>query len=130
MDLVLPLYSLGMVVIHYRPQVLAPTLGGTPMHDILWWAVWIVIGALGGLLALSALLLAFCLVYSPVYLIANASRLLDPHVWADRREVRFYLGCLAILCGLLVLAFLNPEAALVAFILLAGFGQALWRVLV
>ena len=130
MEVVLPLYSLGMVLLYYRPQVLVGTLGATLMHEILWWGLWIVIGALSGPLALSALFLAFSLVYSPIYLIGNASRLLDPHVWADRREVRFYLGCFGILCGLLIVAFLHPEAALVSFTLLAGFGQALWRLLV
>ena len=47
-----------------------------------------------------------------------------------QREVRFYVGCFAILCGLLTLASLQPEAALVSFILLAGFAQFLWRLLV
>ena len=130
MDVILPFYALVMILFHYRPQVLVPVLVDAPTRGILWWAFWVIIGALGGLLALSALFLAFALVYSPLYLVGNARRILDPQAWLDRREVRFYVGCFAILCGLLTLASLQPEAALVSFILLAGFAQFLWRLLV
>lgn len=130
MGFILPFYTLVMVLFHYRPQVLVPFLDDALTHGILWWALWVIIGALGGLLALSALFLAFTLAYSPVYLVAHAGRILDPQAWVDQREVRFYVGCFVILCGLLTLAFLKPEAALVSFILLAGFAQVLWRFLV
>lgn len=131
MDLLLPFYSVGMILLYYRPQALVPVMNvSPPPHGILWWALWMVIGAFGGLLALSALFLAFSLLYSPLYLVGNAGRILDPQAWVDRREVRFYLGCFVIFCSLVTLAFLHPEAALVAFVLLAGFAQVLWRLLV
>jgi len=129
MEFVLPVYSLAMLLIYYRPQVLVPAMDDALTHGKLWWALWITIGALGGLLALSGLFLAFSLLYSPVYLIGNASRILDPGAWMDRHEMRFYVGCFAIFCGLAALGFLYPPAALPIFILLAGFAQTLWRLL-
>ena len=130
MELILPLFSLGMILLYYRPQVLVPIMEDILTHRILWWGLWVIIGAFGGLMALSALFLAFALLYSVVYLVANARRILDPQAWVDQREVRFYLGFFVILCGLLTLAFLRPEAALVSFTLLAGFAQVLCRLLV
>lgn len=130
MNFILPLYTLVMLLFHYQPQLLVPFMDDALTNGILWWVLWVIIGALGGLLALSALFLAFALVYSPVYLIGHAGRILDPQAWVDQREVRFYVGCFVILCGLLTLAFLNPEAGLVSFVLLAGFAQVLWHFLV
>lgn len=130
MEVTLPLYSLLMVLLYYRPQALVPVLDDVFTHGTLWWAVWVIIGAFGGILALSALFLVFALLYSVVYLVANARRILDPQVWVDRRELRFYFGCFVILCGLLFLAFLHPETALVSFTLLAGWAPLLWRILI
>ena len=130
MEVVLPVYSLLMILLYYRPRLLVPVMGDALPHGILWWGLWMIIGAIGGLLALSALFLAFSLLYSPVYLVANVRRILDPQAWVDRREVRFYVGCFVILCGLIALAFLHPKAALASFVLLAGFAQSLWRLLV
>lgn len=129
MEFILPVYSLAMLLIYYRPQVLVPVMDDALTHGKLWWALWIIIGALGGLLALSGLFLAFSLLYSPVYLIGNARRILDPRLWVDRHEMRFYVGCFAIFCGLAALGFLYPPAALLSFTVLAGFAQTLWRVL-
>ena len=95
MEFILPVYSLAMLLIYYRPQILVPAMDDPLTHGKLWLALWIVIGALGGLLALSGLFLAFSLLYSPLYLIGNASRILDPR-WIDRGEFRFYVGCFAI----------------------------------
>jgi hypothetical protein len=129
MEFVLPVYSLGMLLIYYRPQLLVPAMDDALTHGKLWWALWIMIGALGGLLALSGLFLAFSLLYSPLYLIGNARRILDPGLWIDRREMRFYVGCFAIFCGFAALGFLYPAAALPSFAVLAGFAQTLWRLL-
>jgi hypothetical protein len=130
MELVLPVYSLALLFLYYYPQALPAALEDKLVDGMFRWVVWGVVGALGGMLALSGVFLAFYLLYSPVYLVENARRILDPHVWVDHREVRFYLGCFAILVTLVALAFLNPEAALIGFTLLAGFAQILWRVLV
>ncbi len=130
MELILPVYSLAMVITYYRPQALPPAIEEKLVDGMFRWVIWGVVGALGGVLALSALFLAFYLLYSPVYFVENARRILDPHVWVDEREVRFYLGCFILLVSLITLAVMNPEAALVSFVLLAGSAQFLWRVLV
>ena len=130
MDIILPFYSLVIVLVHYQPQVLVPVLNDALTRRILWWGLWVVVGALGGLLALSALFLGFALVYSPVYLLGNVRRILDPQAWLDQREVRFYVWCFAIFCVLVVVALVQPEVALVSFVLLAGFAQLLWRFLI
>lgn len=130
LELILPLFSLGIILLHYRPQVLAPVMNDPLTHGILGLALGMTIAALGGLLVFSALLLAFSLLYSVVYLVKNAMRILDAQAWVDHREVRFYLVCFVIFCGLLTLAFLHPEAGLVSFTLLAGFAQLLWRLLI
>ena len=130
MDFVLPLYSLALILFYYEPQVLVPILDNVLVYELLWWALWVIIGGLGGLFALSALFLAFCLLYAPVYLLGNARRILDSQAWVDHREVRFYLGCSALLGGLVTLAILHPQAAVVSFALLAGFAHILLRFLV
>ena len=130
MELILPLYALGMTIVYYRPQALPPAIEEKLLDGMFRWVLWGVVGALGGILALSALFLAFYLLYSPLYLIENAKRILDPHAWVDHREVRFYVGCFITLVCLLWLAFVNPDAALVSFTLLSGSAQFLWRFLV
>lgn len=127
-EVILPLYSLILILLYYRPQTLVSVLNDAYTRGILWWVFWMIIGALGGLLAFSALFLAFSLLYSVVYLAGNVRRILDPQVWMDNREVRFYLSCFVLLCGLLFMAFLRPEAALVSFALLAGWAPLLWHI--
>ena len=130
MELILPLYTLAVVILYYRPQALPLAIEEKLLDGMFRWAIWGIVGALGGVLALSALFLAFYLLYSPFYLLENAKRILDRHVWVDQREVRFYLGCFVLLVSLVSLALMNPDAALLSFVLLAGFAQFLWRVLV
>lgn len=130
MELILPLYTLAVVILYYRPQALPPAIEEKMLDGMFRWVIWGIVGALGGVLALSALFLAFYLLYSPFYLVENAKRILDPHVWVDQREVRFYLGCFVLLVSLVALALMDPDVALVSFVLLAGSAQFLWRVLV
>ena len=130
MELILPLYALGMSIVYYRPQALPPAIEERLVDGMFRWVLWGIVGALGGILVLSALFLAFYLLYSPLYLIENARRILDPQAWVDHREVRFYVGCFITLVCLLWLAFVNPDAALVSFTLLSGSAQFLWRFLV
>ncbi len=130
MELILPLYTLALVILYYRPQALPPAIEETLLDGMFRWVIWGIVGALGGVLALSALFLAFYLLYSPLYLVENAKRILDPHVWVDQREVRFYLGCFVLLVSLVALALMDPDLALASFVLLAGSAQFLWRVLV
>ena len=130
MELILPLYALGMIIVYYRPQALPSAIEEKLVDGMFSWVLWGIVGALGGILALSALFLAFYLLYSPIYLVENARRILDPHSWVDQREVRFYMGCFLLLVSLLALAIVHPEAAFVSFILLSGSSQFLWRFLV
>jgi len=130
MELILPLYTLALVILYYRPQALPLAIEETLLDGMFRWVIWGIVGALGGVLALSALFLAFYLLYSPLYLVENAKRILDRHVWVDQREVRFYLGCFVLLVSLVALALMDPNLALASFVLLAGSAQFLWRVLV
>jgi len=130
MELILPLYALAMIIVYYHPRALPSAIEEKLVDGMFRWALWGIAGALGGILLLSALFLAFYLLYSPFYLIKNARRILDPHSWVDLREVRFYVGCFMILLALLTLAVLNPDAAFVTFVLLSGSAQFLWRLLV
>ena len=130
MEMILPLYTLALVILYYRPQALPPAIEEKLLDGMFSWVLWGIVGALGGVLALSALFLAFYLLYSPFYLVENAKRILNPHVWVDQREVRFYLGCFVLLVSLAALTLVNPDAALVSFVLLAGSAQFLWRFLV
>ncbi len=130
MEFVLPIYTLALFLFYFWPGVLAPLVGETLSHNILWWSLWIVVGAFGGILSLSALVLGMTLLYAPMYLVGHATRILDPQAYVDQREVRFYLGSFLILCGLIALAVFDPRAALASFILLAGFAPVVWRLLV
>ena len=130
MELILPLYTLALVILYYRPQALPPAIDETLLDGMFRWVIWGIVGALGGVLALSAVFLAFYLLYSPLYLVENAKRILDRHVWVDQREVRFYLGCFVLLVSLVAVALMDPNLALASFVLLAGSAQFLWRVLV
>ena len=130
MELILPLYTLALVILYYRPQALPPAIEETLLDGMFRWVIWGIVGALGGVLALSSLFLAFYLLYSPLYLVENAKRILDRHVWVDQREVRFYLGCFVLLVSLVAVALMDPNLALASFVLLAGSAQFLWRVLV
>ena len=120
LEIGLPLYAVGLVVWYYQPDRLDLALGDGWIESIVAWSVRIGCGAFGGVLALFALLLAFCLLYSPVYLSINFSRAATPGVWLDRDEFRFYLQCVGLLCLLIGLAVWNLEVALAVFVLLAG----------
>ncbi len=129
LEITLPLYSLMGLLVYYQPDRFDVDLGDGWLEDVALWALRIVGGAFGGILVLFALLLVFFLLYSPVYLARNLGRAMARDAWIDRDDFYFYLRCLGLL-GLLVLVTLwNPEAALVSFVLLAGFAPLLWRFL-
>ncbi len=60
----------------------------------------------------------FFLVYSPIYLINKAPHLLGKGGWLDRREVRFYLACFALVCLLVALFTRSSDAAGVILLVL------------
>lgn len=130
LEVVLPLYAVGLIVVwfhaEYTPTILTESVSGSPLPAL----AWAVVGALGGLLGLWALIIAFFLLYSPFYLIGKLPRFLGRGGWVDWREVRFYLASFGLLCLLGALAYWEPAVGLTAFAVAAGCGPVFWRVLV
>lgn len=127
LEILLPLYTLALLYVYFRPEVI-PQSWADGNEQALWpWAVWGVVGALSGVLALSGLFVAFFLLYSPVYLAARGMVLVGKGGWVDRRELRFYCACFIILCMLLAIAVLSPVAAAAVFVFIAGSAHLLWR---
>jgi hypothetical protein len=83
-----------------------------------------------GILGFSALVVVFFLVYSPIYLINKLPHLVGKGGWLDRREVRFYLACFALVCLLVTLFTWSTDVFFIMLVLLAGFGPLIWRLLV
>lgn len=130
-DVLLPCSSVMAIVLYVRPDLL-PTwrFDADPVATIVTLAAWGAIGGLGGVLATSTAFLAFCLLYSPIYLLSQLPRLIGPPGWVDRTEVRFYTRCFLLLCVVGVAAYLNPSAGVVTLIVLGGAAPVFWRFLV
>jgi hypothetical protein len=127
LEVVLPLYTVALLYVYFRPQSI-PQSWSEGSEQAIWpWAVWGVVGAMSGVLALSGLFVAFFLLYSPVYLAARSMVVVGKGGWVDRRELRFYSACFLLLCALLVIAALSPVTAAAVFVLLAGSAHLLWR---
>ena len=130
LEVLLPLYAVALVIVWFRaeytPTVLTASMTESPLPGM----AWAVVGALGGILGLWALIVAFFLLYSPFYLIGKLPLLLGKGGWVDRREVRFYLACFGFLCLLAVLTYVEPPVGLTVFAVAAGCGPVFWRVLV
>ena len=94
------------------------------------WAIWGVAGAMSGVLALSGLVVAFFLLYSPLYLATRSLALIGKGGWVDGRELRFYAACFILLCFLAGLAAWSPVLAASTFVLMAGCAHLVWRALV
>ncbi len=129
LEIVLATYAVVLVTVYYRPEAFQLPIADERIESIVEWSLRLFGWALGGMLALSGLFLAFYLLYSPVYLAQNLPRVLDPTAWIDAREFWFYLSCFGLLCTLIVLGVLNRELALAVFTILAGSAQLLWRLL-
>jgi len=129
LEIVLPLYSLAILMAYFCTEYLPLHIGGSPQESMMPWAVWGLVGAMSGVLALSGLTLAFFLLYSPLYLLARSWMLVGKGGWVDRRELRFYTGCFILLCFMGSLAVWNPVAAASLFVVLAGSAHLLWRAL-
>ena len=97
----------------------------------LWdWILRGVVFGMFGILGFSLLVVAFFLIYSPIYLINKAPHLVGKGGWLDRREVCFYLACFALVCLLVAFFTQSSEAFKILVVLLAGFGPIVWRFLV
>lgn len=129
-EVALPLYALAVLFVYFRPQYWPDALDESMRESLMPWALWGLVGAMSGVLALSGLVVAFFLLYSPVYLLARTFMLVGRHRgWIDRTELRFYTACFLLLCFLAGLAIWSPIAAASTFVLMAGCAHLLWRAL-
>jgi len=129
-EVVLPLYTFCLVVAWLRPEYIPPILTQPVSGSPLPWVAWGMVGALTGLLGLWALIVAFFLLYSPLYLLGKAPLLVGRSGWVDRREVRFYVASFLTLTAVAALLFLEPRLGLVLFAGVSGCGPVFWRALV
>jgi hypothetical protein len=127
LEVLLPLYTLALLYVYFRPESIPQSLAEGNEQAIWPWAVWGVVGAMSGVLALSGLFVAFFLLYSPVYLAARTAVLVGKGGWVDRRELRFYSACFVVLCFLIMIAVMSPVTAAALFVLIAGSAHLLWR---
>ncbi|HEV8437907.1 MAG TPA: hypothetical protein VGT40_07420 [Methylomirabilota bacterium] len=131
-EFLLPLYAVALIYIYMRPEVLPQRTEEGPLGAVVVWSVWAVIGTLAGILAISGLVVAFYLLYSPIYLMQYGSRQFFAQrwgiVWTDAREVQFYWICLVVLCTLGGLALYDPFLAAIVFVMLAGVAPLFWRI--
>jgi hypothetical protein len=132
LEAMLAFVSLAILYFTRRPEALPRALDlGNDTGLTLW--DWIFRGMAFGLLGVwgfSAIVVGFFLLYSPIYVINKAPHLVGKGGWLDRREVRFYLACFALVCLLVILMTRSFDAAGVVFVILAGFGPVVWRLLV
>ncbi len=130
LEVLLPTYTLGAVFVwfhqEYMPAVFARSMSESPLP----WIAWALVGALTGILILWVLIVAFFLLYSPLYLLGKTPMLLGRGAWVDKRELQFYLCCFALLCLLAFLLYWDLPIGLMAFMLASGCGPVFWRYLV
>lgn len=129
LEMVLPFFAAALLVVFHMPQYL-PRDFVESAPSPLAWAVWAVLGAMGGVMIFSGLLVAFFLLYSPIYMAGKVPVLIGRGGWTDHREVRFYSACFAILCVLLALLLWDWRWCVSAFLLVTGFAPTFWRALV
>ena len=130
LEFVLPLYAIACLIVWFRPQYLPPILHQDASEALLPLIVWSMVGAMFGILGLSGLMVVFFLLYSPIYLLNKSLLLVGKAGWVDKRELQFYISCFMLLCLLLFLLYWNTSVFVVAFVLFAGCGPMLWRLLV
>lgn len=130
LEVLLPLYAAALIAVWFRaeytPTVLTESMSESPFPGM----AWAVVGAMTGILMLWGLIVSFFLLYSPFYLLGKLPLLVGKGGWVDRREVRFYLACFALLCVLVALLYWEWPAGITAFALAAGCGPVFWRFLV
>ena len=126
-EVLLPIYSAAVVFFYFRPELL-PWTSASFGESVTPWVVWAGMALMSGMLAVSGMMLAFFLLYSPLYLAARGL-MLGHRRWVDRRELRFYTACFILLCFLAGLAFLHPVVAGTIFVLMAGSAHIMWRAL-
>ena len=132
LESVLAIVSVAMLYLNQHPEALPRALDLKNDANLTLWD-WIFRGMVFGLLGVwgfSGVIVLFFLLYSPIYLVNKLPHLVGKGGWLDKREVRFYLACFALVCLLLALFTRSLDAAAILFVLLAGFGPLVWRLLV
>jgi|SRR6185295_11757614 hypothetical protein len=132
LESVLALVSIAMLYINQHPEAMprALDLKNDANLTLMDWVFRGMVFGLLGVWGFSGLIVVFFLLYSPIYLINKVPHLVGKGGWLDKREVRFYLACFALVCLLLALFTHSLDAAAILFVLLAGFGPLVWRLLV
>jgi len=130
LEVLLPVYTVGCVFVwfhqEYMPALLARGMSESPLP----WFGWALVGAMTGILALWGLIVAFFLMYSPLYLLGRLPMLLGRGAWVDRRELSFYACCFVLLVALCAVCYWDGWTGLTTFILVSGCGPVFWRYLV
>jgi len=129
LEFVMPLFAIALLIVFFKPDYV-PRVFLENATSAQAWAAWAFLGAAGGVLTFSGLIVLFFLLYSPVYIAGKLPLLTGRGGWTDVREIRFYLLCLVILCLLLGLLLWDWRWFVAAFLIVAGFAPALWRLLV
>ena len=132
LEALLALFSLAMLYMNRHPEAMPRALDLNNDANLSLWD-WIIRGLVFGLLGVwgfSALIVLFFLLYSPIYLVNKVPHLVGKGGWLDKREVRFYLACFALICLLVTLFTWSTDAFTMLLVLLAGFGPLVWRLLV
>jgi hypothetical protein len=132
LETVVALFSLGILYFYWHQDQVPRALSLKEDTNLTLWD-WILRGLVFGMFGVwgfSLLVVLFFLAYSPIYLINKVPHLVGKGGWLDKREVRFYLACFALVCLLLALFTRSLDAAAILFVLLAGFGPLVWRLLV
>lgn len=129
LEVVLPLFSVALLIVFLKPEHM-PRIFLESAASPMAWVAWAAVGAMGGVLAFSGLLVCFFLLYSPIYLAGKMPMLVGKAGWTDRREVRFYGFCFVVLCVLLGLLLWEWRWFVSAFLVLTGFAPTFWRALV
>lgn len=132
LEVMLAVVSLSMLYINRYPESLPRALD-LKNDANLTLVDWVFRGMVFGLLGVwgfSGLVVLFFLIYSPIYLVNKLPHLVGKGGWLDKREVRFYLACFALVCLLMTLFAHSLDAAAMLFVVLAGFGPLVWRLLV
>ena len=132
LETVLAAFSLAVIYVNAHRDLMprALDLNNDANLTLADWLFRGIVFGLMGILGFSAIVVAFFLLYSPIYLVNKLPHLIGQGGWLDRREVRFYLACFALVCLLVTLFTWSGEAFTVLLVLLAGFGPLVWRLLV